>query len=196
MTRARVCPQKPAARPVAALIIAAAVALLAGSAPAAAQPALPLVDGLRVTTVAAAPRGSTVRVMQPFGRKGPTSIRFFPESTRRRARPSPNPSDPPGSSYLIKDRDLGQTLFSNLALALSQDDAWSSFPSSFEQRLRQQPGTWGRPDVDTYRDLVLWIEGTDISATTAGRPGARRRPAVLTTGNGSIYNSVLTEVGQ
>jgi hypothetical protein len=50
-----------------------------------------------------------VRVAQPYGRKGPTSLRHFPSSVPRRARPSPNPADPPGSQYLIKDRDLGQT---------------------------------------------------------------------------------------
>jgi hypothetical protein len=30
------------------------------------------------------------------------------------------------------------------------------------ERLGQQPSTWGRPDVDTYRDLVFWIEGDNV----------------------------------
>jgi hypothetical protein len=315
---------------------------------------LRIVEGLRVSAVAQVPSGPTLRLAQPFGRKGPTSLRFFPESLTRRARPSPNPADPTGSRYLIKDRDLGQTFrtpagrpfrldavtlrvgpaplddlagiagasdarvflqvfevtgtpilhdngttgtttvsvsypgkamaddyvtgesyrsllvatggqlpgalsvgesntpiptvesagtllrfdigatggvvlapdrryafivgfehpaerralpidnydylnqpgvaegltaagpyadghairregrvehpFVHLDLALSGDGAWSSFPTTFEARLRQQPGTWGRPDVDTYRDLVFWIEGTDVTAA-APAPG-------------------------
>jgi hypothetical protein len=35
----------------------------------------------------------------------------------------------------------------------------SSLPLSRAVRLAQQPGTWGRPDVDTYRVLTLFIEG-------------------------------------
>jgi hypothetical protein len=36
----------------------------------------------------------------------------------------------------------------------------TSLPLDREVRLAQQPGTWGRPDVDTYRVLRLYIEGT------------------------------------
>jgi hypothetical protein len=35
----------------------------------------------------------------------------------------------------------------------------SALPSG-NDRLTQQPGTWGRPDVDTYRVLTVFIEGT------------------------------------
>jgi hypothetical protein len=58
--------------------------------------------------------------------------------------------------------------YAQLAEALSEDAAKSSFPSSFAERLRQQPGTWGRPDVDTWRDLVFWIEGRDQPAEAHG----------------------------
>jgi hypothetical protein len=36
----------------------------------------------------------------------------------------------------------------------------SSLPLDRALRLAQQPGTWGRPDVDTYRVLTLFVEGT------------------------------------
>ena len=36
----------------------------------------------------------------------------------------------------------------------------SSLPLERQQRLEQQPGTWGRPDVDTYRVLTFYIEGS------------------------------------
>jgi hypothetical protein len=35
----------------------------------------------------------------------------------------------------------------------------SSLPIDLEQRLAQPPGTWGRPDVDTYRVLRFYVEG-------------------------------------
>jgi hypothetical protein len=35
----------------------------------------------------------------------------------------------------------------------------SSLPLDWDVRLAQQPGTWGRPDVDTYRVLTVYIEG-------------------------------------
>ena len=340
----------------AALLAASVVGPVSASAvqgsPAVADEPLPLVKGLSVSVVARPPSGDAVRVSQPYGRKGPTSIRFFPADARRLSRPSPNPADPPGSRYLVKDRDLGQTFrtppgpsfrldavtlrvgpaplgdvagiagaagapvflqvfevtgaptihdngttgtttvsvsypgkamaddyvtgetyrtllvatggalppaiavgesntpvatlesagtllrfdvtrtggvtlqpgrqyafmvgFENaaahralpidnydylnqpgvpedstaagpyagghairregrvahpqdhLALALSEDDAPSRFPPGFAERLRQQPGTWGRPDVDTYRDLAFWLEGTEEAPAAAG----------------------------
>jgi hypothetical protein len=36
----------------------------------------------------------------------------------------------------------------------------ASLPTDLEKRLEQPPNTWGRPDVDTYRDLRFYIEGT------------------------------------
>jgi hypothetical protein len=39
------------------------------------------------------------------------------------------------------------------------DRTASSLPLDRDVRLAQQPGTWGRPDVDTYRVLTLFIEG-------------------------------------
>jgi hypothetical protein len=35
----------------------------------------------------------------------------------------------------------------------------SSLPLDWDVRLAQKPGTWGRPDVDTYRVLTVYIEG-------------------------------------
>jgi len=35
----------------------------------------------------------------------------------------------------------------------------SELPSEWHTRLNMQPSTWGRPDVDTYRDLLFYIEG-------------------------------------
>jgi hypothetical protein len=46
-----------------------------------------------------------------------------------------------------------------------RDPSWvnnreaSSLPLNWDVRLQQQPGTWGRPDVDTYRVLTIYIEG-------------------------------------
>jgi hypothetical protein len=46
-----------------------------------------------------------------------------------------------------------------------RDPSWvndrqaSSLPLNWDVRLAQQPGTWGRPDVDTYRVLTVYIEG-------------------------------------
>lgn len=40
-----------------------------------------------------------------------------------------------------------------------EDRSASELPSDWETRLRQQPTTWGRPDVDTYRDLLFYVEG-------------------------------------
>jgi hypothetical protein len=37
----------------------------------------------------------------------------------------------------------------------------SSLPSKWEDRLALPPGTWGRPDVDTYRLLTFYIEGAE-----------------------------------
>jgi hypothetical protein len=51
--------------------------------------------------------------------------------------------------------------WNNLDRAFSDDPSQARFPDSFTERLAQQPGTWGRPDVDTYRDLVFWISGSD-----------------------------------
>jgi hypothetical protein len=49
----------------------------------------------------------------------------------------------------------------NLDKAFSDDPTWARFADKREERFAQEPGTWGRPDVDTYRDLVFWISGTD-----------------------------------
>ena len=76
---------------------------------------------------------------------------------------------------------------SNLREALENVDAndpvaysKSSFWPVLSQRLAQQPGTWGRPDVDNYRDLAFWIEG---SSTTPVEP---RAPPISGIGNGAI----------
>lgn len=52
----------------------------------------------------------------------------------------------------------------NLDRAFSDDPSWARFAERREERLAQEPGTWGRPDVDTYRDLVFWISGTDLAS--------------------------------
>jgi len=50
-----------------------------------------------------------------------------------------------------------------------RDKSWvnsraaSSLPLNRETRLAQQPGTWGRPDVDTTRVLTFYLEGTEIA---------------------------------
>ena len=41
----------------------------------------------------------------------------------------------------------------------------SELPTDWDIRLHMQPSTWGRPDVDTYRDLLFYIEGKPISKT-------------------------------
>jgi hypothetical protein len=47
-----------------------------------------------------------------------------------------------------------------------RDPSWvnnnqaSALPQDRAARLAQPPGTWGRPDVDTYRVLTLFIEGS------------------------------------
>ena len=38
----------------------------------------------------------------------------------------------------------------------------SELPADWESRLRMQPSTWGRPDVDTYRDLLFYLEGKPV----------------------------------
>jgi hypothetical protein len=41
-----------------------------------------------------------------------------------------------------------------------EDRGSSSLPLDRGRRLEQQPGTWGRPDVDTFRVLTVYIEGS------------------------------------
>lgn len=50
----------------------------------------------------------------------------------------------------------------NLDKVFSTNAIWSAFDVR-TQRILQAPTTFGRPDVDTYRDLVFWIEGSDVS---------------------------------
>ncbi len=64
--------------------------------------------GLVVSIVPAPPRGENVILSQPFGCKGPTSIRYFPLEERE-LKTSHNPTDPNGARYFKRDRDLGQT---------------------------------------------------------------------------------------
>lgn len=52
--------------------------------------------------------------------------------------------------------------WNHLNQAFSNDSVFARFPENRRERLSQQPSTWGRPDVDTYRDLVFWIEGDNI----------------------------------
>ena len=40
---------------------------------------------------------------------------------------------------------------------VDDDKANANFPKR-HKRFAMQPGTWGRPDVDTYSDLVFWLE--------------------------------------
>jgi hypothetical protein len=44
------------------------------------------------------------------------------------------------------------------------DQSASSLPLDWATRLQQQPGTWGRPDVDTHRVLRFYLEGTIVSS--------------------------------
>jgi hypothetical protein len=49
----------------------------------------------------------------------------------------------------------------NVVFGDERDDrSASSLPLDPTTRFNQQPGTWGRPDVDTYRTLRFYIEGT------------------------------------
>lgn len=45
---------------------------------------------------------------------------------------------------------------------MEADNSASAFPANFSARTALTPGTWGRPDVDTYRDLVFFIEADPI----------------------------------
>ena len=45
----------------------------------------------------------------------------------------------------------------------------SQLPLDWTTRLRMQPSTWGRPDVDTYRDLLFYIEGKPIREDRVSR---------------------------
>jgi len=50
----------------------------------------------------------------------------------------------------------------------TDDRSASSLPLDRATRLNQQPGTWGRPDVDTYRDLFFLITGVGAQEGNAG----------------------------
>jgi hypothetical protein len=65
---------------------------------------------------------------------------FGGHGIRREGR-APNPSSPVGDLSWVNKPKAGSFL-------------------DWEVRLGQQPGTWGRPDVDTTRVLTLFIEGT------------------------------------
>jgi hypothetical protein len=75
-----------------------------------------------------------------------------------------NAAGPYADGHAIRREGRVEAPDANLALALSTDGTLSAFAESLEPRLRQQPGTWGRPDVDTYRDLVFWVEGSNVAA--------------------------------
>jgi hypothetical protein len=64
---------------------------------------------LVVSAVEQAPSGERVLVSQPYGRRGPTSIRYFPaDGPNRKVQISPNPADPNGGAFYVHDRDMGQ----------------------------------------------------------------------------------------
>ncbi len=90
-------------------IVAAAILLCGVVAPQASANEAPDVGGLVVTVVDRPPSGPQVRVSQPLGGKGPTSIRYYPPSPRKVGAGSPNPTDPEGGVFHVRDRDLGQT---------------------------------------------------------------------------------------
>jgi hypothetical protein len=71
--------------------------------------AIPEKSGLVVTTPTSPPAGERLRIAQPYGRKGPTSIRFYGSGVTGKVSTSPNPSDPPPGRFYNRDRDLGQT---------------------------------------------------------------------------------------
>lgn len=74
-----------------------------------------------------------------------------------------------GGGHAIRREGRVPEPWKNLDKAFSNDPSWARFSDNLHERFAQEPGTWGRPDVDTYRDLVFWISGTDVAAT----PGAR-----------------------
>jgi hypothetical protein len=45
----------------------------------------------------------------------------------------------------------------------------SSLPLDRARRLEQQPGTFGRPDVDTFRALTFYLEGVSVPEADAGQ---------------------------
>lgn len=45
---------------------------------------------------------------------------------------------------------------------VTDDKTNAHFPER-QARFSMQPGTWGRPDVDTYSDLTFWIEATHVT---------------------------------
>lgn len=128
MTRARVSPQRSEARPAAMTVVAMAAALLAGSALAAAQPALPTAT---MTATSAFPPGVTLSVADapPTGPRvvasyegadssGNTSVANDSANTFKWSGASPFAHGdwgyftPEGIEvpYIKRDRDLGQTL--------------------------------------------------------------------------------------
>jgi hypothetical protein len=71
--------------------------------------AYPTSDQLALTSPGTPPSGPQVRIAQPLGRKGPTSIRYYGPDVTRNTQTTPNPNDPFGATFYTRDRDLGQT---------------------------------------------------------------------------------------
>lgn len=65
--------------------------------------------GLVVSVVDKPPGGDALKLSQPLGRRGPTSIRQFAKSAPPKVKDSVNPTDPAPAKYIVRDRDLGQT---------------------------------------------------------------------------------------
>ena len=66
----------------------------------------------------------------------------------------------------------------------TDDRSASSLPVDRAIRLNQQPGTWGRPDVDTYRDLFFAITGVGTPDASAG--GVEQAIAAIEKAGGRI----------
>ena len=66
----------------------------------------------------------------------------------------------------------------------TDDRSASSLPVDRTARLNQQPGTWGRPDVDTYRDLFFAITGVGTPDASAG--GVEQAIAAIEKAGGRI----------
>lgn len=83
----------------------------------------------------------------------------------RRATPEQLRSGPYAGGHAIRREGSMHTPWQD-PLAFDQGEAGraaAAFPAEFASRLAVPPGTWGRPDVDTWRDLVFWIEGEPIA---------------------------------
>lgn len=158
----------------------AAFALMAGQA--AAEPASPpparVVPGLVVSSVASPPTGPGVRIAQPFGRRGPTSLRDLPPRYGR-ARLSMTESAPSGPGLIVSY--AGADTGGNTSVANDGSDIfkWSgASPFAHEDWGHFAPHGTEVPYVKRDRDLGQTF-------TYDGEEPARLEAITLRTGFGT-----------